>query len=738
MSDLRILIILIALLFQSVWLAGNFSDGDDSIICDSESIESIKEDAFKLKYKNTQKALELAKQSLELSNKYNFTEGIISSEILLAEIYLISADYEKALEYYLSVFKKYEESNDQNGVALISNDIGRINMLTGNYEKALFYYEKALKLNMLLNNVNEIASNYSNIGQIHVLKGSINKGLSHYLVAYMITDSLQNIPEMISLLNNIGNGYLKLKKFEQALASFKKELDLSQIENNSYTISRAYYNIGNTYFLYGDHADALTNISKGLKIAYRGDFNRIIQDGELILSKIYESAGNFAEAYRHHKIYKSYSDSILNEEKLKQVAELQAKYDLDKKEKEIQLLRLQNAENGRKIKRKNNTIAVSALMIFIIVANMVLLIRANRKYKTVNLKLSEQGRLLKELNQQKDRFFSFVMHNLNNPFHTIWGFSELLLKYADKKDTEKMVRYSKYIYDSSYGIKQILGNLLEWTTLQNGNYEYNPSSIELESLIKDTLELNGRLASEKKISFTYENIINKYAFADRRMVYTILQNLISNALKFTPLDGKVKISAKCEGRFLEISVSDTGVGMSEPEIKKLFKMDDPSSNSSKGSGMGLIICKELVMKNGGEIRITSQPGIGSTFTFTLPLPESEVELTDMQDSGLDSFIKEIKESLEYDKLSNDFLKEMNSLLPAHEYLSRAISVEDLKDFSKKIIKHSEDYNVEPLNLYGKKLYKYAEKLQFDKILKILPEFPQLIREAEVKKSDLQV
>ncbi|NJK84595.1 MAG: sensor histidine kinase [Bacteroidales bacterium] len=632
-------LIIIFLIFEFLKLSGNpilnLSEDYDTV-----QIKEFTDKARNEKFRNSEIALELAKTSLDISEKSGFTKGIIENKVLLAEIYLISADYENALKYYISALEMFEGSENLAGTAAVSNEVGKIYSLTGNFDKALFYYEKSLYLNKKLNQVNEIASNYSNIGRLYILKDNVDTGLSHLLVAYMIADSLGNNSEMIELLNNIGNGYLKIKKYREALGTFSRELQLSQKEKNNFTIARAYYNLGNTLFLSNDYVASLKNINHSLELAKSGNFNKILQDAEFILSMLYEEAGNFEAAYLHHKEYKNYSDSILNEAMLKQIADIQAKYDLNAKEKENQLLRLQNQEIQKTFRQKNKAIIISLILIGVFMTNLFLLLRANKKYRILNRKLSEQSEQLKELNQQKDRFFSFVVHNLNNPFNTVWGFSELLQKYAEQHDTEKMIRYSKYIYDSSGGIRQILSNLLEWTSLQKGNYEYNPSKIELESLIKDTLELNSRVAAVKDISLSCDQVVNKYAYADRQMVYTILQNIISNAIQFTPANGKINVSAKYIGRYIEISVTDSGIGLTEKDIKRLFKIDVSTAgigvHGNKGAGMGLIICKELITKNGGDIFVESTPGKGSTFRFTLPLPEKEMEYLDYNDAGLES------------------------------------------------------------------------------------------------------
>jgi anti-sigma regulatory factor (Ser/Thr protein kinase) len=294
-----------------------------------------------------------------------------------------------------------------------------------------------------------------------------------------------------------------------------------------------------------------------------------------------------------------------------------------------------------------------------------------------------------------------------------------------------MVRYSKYIYDSSSGIKDILGNLLEWSRLLRGKFQYRPARFSLEGMVKDTIELNSKLAAKNDILLSYENIENKYVYADRQMVYTILQNLLSNAIKYNVPKGKVKISAGRKGPFTEVVVSDTGPGIPANKLKNLFVFD-PANNAREGdkpagAGMGLVICKELVTKNNGEITVESTPGEGSRFIFTLPVPKADLEEAFGKETEISEQLITIKNELRsiphFHKNLTEALK--RELLPKHSHVSKVLSVEELKEFAALVISLAEKYHVKPLKEYGQKLLMQSESLQFDKILKTLPEFSEI-------------
>ena len=235
-------------------------------------------------------------------------------------------------------------------------------------------------------------------------------------------------------------------------------------------------------------------------------------------------------------------------------------------------------------------------------------------------------RKLMELIATKDKFFSIIAHDLKNPFNSLIGFSDLLLHYYSSLDQEEIINYLGLIHKTSKQGYSLLENLLQWARSQTGNIELKPEFIDLNELFNDKLLLFMSLAEKKKIKLKAELGDNIYVYADINMVKGVLRNLISNAIKFTPEKGKITLSARGNGEFTTISVEDTGIGMAEKDKNKLFRLDvhhtTIGTGKEKGTGLGLILCKEFVEKNGGKIWVESEPEKGSTFHFTLPINES--------------------------------------------------------------------------------------------------------------------
>ena len=237
--------------------------------------------------------------------------------------------------------------------------------------------------------------------------------------------------------------------------------------------------------------------------------------------------------------------------------------------------------------------------------------------------LKQTEERLRESNQNKDKLFSIISHDLRSPFNTLIGFSEFLLMEMDSLTPEEIKDFSEKIYRTTKRVFRLLENLLQWSGIQTGRMEYNPISFDIHDLLDEIFLIYQLTANKKKISLKQESSENYKVYADKNMISTVMRNLISNAIKFTHKNGKIVISQHKNSRFLVINVIDNGTGIPEEDIEKLFQLGERVSKSGTenemGTGLGLLLCKEFVEKNGGKIWIKSEPGKGSTFSFSIPL-----------------------------------------------------------------------------------------------------------------------
>ncbi len=235
--------------------------------------------------------------------------------------------------------------------------------------------------------------------------------------------------------------------------------------------------------------------------------------------------------------------------------------------------------------------------------------------------IEQQKKELEAINQTKDKFFTIIAHDLKNPFSTVISLADSLVKEIDTHSKEQIVLYADQINRFSKNAFSLLENLLQWSRSQNGSLKINFKRSNLNNIIIEVIELFTGIAQQKSI--TIENNIQKetYCYVDVDMLTTVIRNLISNALKYLYQNGKIELNMLEEGDMLKIEVKDYGTGMDKDALEEIFRIDktpEESTNEDDGSGLGLILCKEFVLKNGGEIWVNSNTDHGSSFTFTIP------------------------------------------------------------------------------------------------------------------------
>jgi PAS domain S-box-containing protein len=248
-------------------------------------------------------------------------------------------------------------------------------------------------------------------------------------------------------------------------------------------------------------------------------------------------------------------------------------------------------------------------------------------------KLQKTSEELKILNDSKDRFISIISHDLRTPFSSILGFTDLLLMDGEMSE-EKKTQYIGFIQDSAKNMLTLVNSLLDWTRLQTGRIEYVAERLDANTVIQDSIQMLSGSAIQKNIKL-YSTIENEtYIHGDRKLLLQVFNNLISNAIKFTNSSGEIFISAEpiVDKKVIQFSVNDTGVGIDDKNVDKLFTIDSKfttnGTKGEKGSGLGLSLVKEIINKHGGEIYVESELGEGTSFIFTIPISSTKILLID--------------------------------------------------------------------------------------------------------------
>lgn len=267
-----------------------------------------------------------------------------------------------------------------------------------------------------------------------------------------------------------------------------------------------------------------------------------------------------------------------------------------------------------------NILIVLMILACILAGYILFLAYRNDKFQEHIISLNQK---ITKDSIQKDKFFSIIGHDLMNPFNALLGFSDMLIEAVQKGTKEESIEYSSIVNQSAKRIFNLLQNLLVWSRMQNGKMKYIPKSVRVEDLVSNTLMILSPIARNKEINLQWNVNDDITATLDSNMIGSVLQNLVTNAIKFTKRGGSVTLKAFIESNNLNFTISDTGVGMNEEQLHKLFKLDKTYSSMGTddevGTGLGLIICKEFVEAHQGEIWAESALGKGSSFHFYIPI-----------------------------------------------------------------------------------------------------------------------
>lgn len=267
--------------------------------------------------------------------------------------------------------------------------------------------------------------------------------------------------------------------------------------------------------------------------------------------------------------------------------------------------------------------------------NFIGLVFKNELYKYIsdyNLELEkkilERTKELEAAIATKDLIFSIISHDLKSPFNAILGFTELLKNKIRNLDVEKSEKLISSMYFQARNTYNLLENLLNWARSNSNQIVFKPISCKISTICDTIINQVGDSAELKNIAINSIHSNEPYAFADKNMLEVVLRNLLSNAIKYTESNGKIEIHAMPMGEFIEITVSDNGIGMDEEVKAKLFKSDlnvsKPGTENERGTGLGLVICNDFIQRNNGKIWIENNADKGTSFKFTLPIFKEEV------------------------------------------------------------------------------------------------------------------
>lgn len=512
-------------------------------------------------------ALEYMFKGLRIFEKFDDKEGIGFCTINIAIVYRKEKNYEKALEFLNYTLKIREETGYKSGIALTLNHIAVVYQDMGKYDTAMKQYRELIKLYSELGDEKGLAAAYSGIGAIYAIQNNFDQALDRQLKALEICERIQDKDTEIIILNRLGDIFSEIGQYDKAMEYLTKSEKISKEIQTRVSLIETYKIIG----------------------------------------KLYERKNDFKKALEYHKKHSEISEDLFSDANTKEIARIQADYDLELRT--LENINLHEKLSQQEIQR--NLLLLITFLVLIIILVLYVRFRSVKKMKEV----------LTESNQTKDLFFSILAHDLRNPFSTSHGYLQLALEDFDSLDKNDLKEILTRVFESSRKNLTLLENLLDWSRTQRDKVKISPKIISPAEILRETIHLFKVSINEKDLTIINNLTDNITRYCDEAMIKSVFRNILNNAIKYSYDNGTIVINAVEENELVKITVKDNGIGMPDVIIKNLFSSTSqnlmPGTKNEKGTGLGLILCKKFIEMNGGKIAVKSSHGKGTEIQFSL-------------------------------------------------------------------------------------------------------------------------
>ena len=574
---------------------------------DSTRVKQLYAFSYKYLYTYPELAFIKAKESVALAGKTGMKSFEARGYSLMGVVYKNNGEYKKALEVQLSALKINEELDDKKSLAISNNDIGILYKVMKDFPTALPYYRRSLQYCREINLGKGIAMTLSNIGTIHNEMGANDSAMYYYKLALDKANEIKDKPAQSNALDNIGEVYAKEGNRGKALEYFLRSLAIDKEDQDLYNVALTSINIGSIYMEEGDYGTAQKFMTEAQETATELNAAPLLSDCYEALSNLYDKKKDFANALKYHRLFYHLRDSLLNTERTKQVAEMQTKYETEKKEKEINKLTqdkmiagLQATELQLQLSQRRIQIIVLAIAILFVIVTSFLLYNRNKlkQREEMSSALLKQEQLRNRaiiITQENER--KRIAEELHDGIGQMLSAVKLNVAALETNLKEKTPQFSnavQLIDESCKEIRAISHNMMPGILIKAG-------------LVPAVKEFVDKINSSGKIRIAVEAEDSKVRLGDTIEVnfFRIIQELINNIIKYAEAT-QVQVSISMEENILSIMIEDNGKGFDKETLK-----------TSAGNGWNNITSRLNLLH--GKIEIDSQPGKGTVIFIESPL-----------------------------------------------------------------------------------------------------------------------
>ena len=579
---------------------------------------------------HAEKANLFFQKSLEIYNALDDKAGLSKTYNNMGIVFNMNQNFPEAIANYKKALNYYEEDKDSIKMAPILMNIGVLYFDIEKYDLSLKYCQNAYNIYNNHNDKTGRAECANNIGDVFKQIGKLDSALIFYDKSLQLEIENKRNYGIGFELNSLGETEFLRGNYKTALDYFFQALKYRTEINTQFEICETNINIGKTYYSTGNLNQAEKYCLKGIVVAEEIKNESAIRDGALVLSNIYEKQKKFDKSLYYYQKFSSVKDSIIIKKNHKKITQISMEYEFNKKliANDLEF----KAKLEKQVMFRNYLLLFSCLGIIL----TIVVYSRFRLKRSANIALTERNTIITEQKQSlsktaeelteaintKNKFFSIIAHDIKNPYNIVIGFAELLKNEYDSFDDNQRKEFISEIYKASNLTYELLENLLVWANGQRGEIIIKKENILVSDIVKNSLSAYLQAAEKKQISITYQIPADLFVYADKTTLTIVIGNLFNNAVKFTRQNGIINIMAIQNPESINISITDNGVGIDSLKLKNLFRLDKSQSTlgteNEKGTGLGLILCKDFVEKNNGILEVKSSLEKGSTFIVSLP------------------------------------------------------------------------------------------------------------------------
>lgn len=578
---------------------------------------------------NREKSIPMFKDALQLATEVGDIDSELSIINTMAQNYSFEGNYAEALNLNLKGIDLARKVNDQQTLSVLNENIAGLYADQKDFKNALMFYDTVQKFNRKLGNEVVDAETQSNMASLYKdakdyknAMFNINRSIS--------TFEKHKIYDWLAYAYQVkGDIYLDQKKYKWALYWYDQSdmLFKHQIEDDRIQI-QLMNGMAKVYFGLEKDSLSLQYAKKGLELSNKIKSLQGQIDCSETLYKVYKKNGENPEALAYLETFKTLSDSLFMDKNKQSLSLLETKLHYEQEKQEL------IEANEAALAKQRNYIYFTVIILLILTIITFVIRRSENIQKRLNKELKDKSQAviqreaqLHEINKTNTKLFSIIGHDLRGP---IGGLQSILKMFTDGDiSTKELVSFIPKLKTDVDNISFTLNNLLSWGLNQLNGVVTKPKRVSLSYLVSNNIQLLSEIAKSKSIKIINQLPENPRIWADNNQIDIVIRNLLSNAIKFTPENGLITIGAEEKSGMWQISVRDTGIGMTAEMQRSVFKdssnITTYGTNNEKGTGLGLSLCKEMVHKNNGEIWVDSVPRKGTTFYFTVPKAQSRYQ-----------------------------------------------------------------------------------------------------------------